>query len=215
MDRQRHWEAVYRDRRPEDLSWFQPHSETSMDLIESWLPHRDAPILDVGGGASGLADDLLRDGYHDVTVLDVSPSALALVRERLGPDRAGLSLVAGDVLLSDLPPASVALWHDRAVFHFLTNPSDRHRYLSRLRGCLSPGGLALVATFAEDGPTRCSGLDVVRYSVSGLDAVFGPEFHLLESRREEHRTPGGAVQPFNYCLWRYSPRETIPPERSG
>lgn len=205
MDREQHWEKVYRSRRADEVSWFQPHAVESVRLIESALPDRDSPILDVGGGASTLVDDLLKEGYRHVTVLDVSPSALAVVRERLGTEAVGVSLRVGDILSADLPRASVALWHDRAVFHFLTDPADRDRYLDQVRRCLVPGGLVVIATFAQDGPVRCSGLDVVRYSAEDLEAVFGPDFELLEGGRHGHRTPGGTVQAFTCCLFRYSP----------
>lgn len=205
MDRQEHWEKVYQTRRPDEVSWFQPHASLSVELILSALPDRSASILDVGGGASMLVDDLLREGYRDITVLDLSASALQALRERLGTDARRVSLTTGDVTTVSLPEASIALWHDRAVFHFLTNPDDRRRYLEQVHRCVMPGGLLLMATFAEDGPTRCSGLEVVRYSPSRLHTVFGSEFELLESRRDEHRTPSGATQPFIYCLCRFSP----------
>ena len=205
MDRQEHWEGVYQTRRPDEVSWFQPHASLSVELIVSAMPDRDAPILDVGGGASMLVDDLLREGYRDITVLDLAASALQTVADRLGSNADRVSFLTGDVTDTPLPAASVALWHDRAVFHFLTDPVDRRRYLEQVSRCVMPGGLVLVATFAEDGPTRCSGLEVARYSPSALHSVFGGDFELLESRREVHQTPAGATQPFTYCLCRFRP----------
>ncbi len=202
MDRQAHWEAIYARRAPDEVSWFQPHATVSMDIIRSALPDRDAHILEVGGGASLLVDDLLDAGYRRVTVLDLAPSALGVVRSRLGPRARAVSFVQGDITTVALQPAGFALWHDRAVFHFLTDEGDRRRYLDQVRRAVVPGGLVLVATFAEDGPTQCSGLKVVRYSPGQLHAVLGHEFDLVDSRREEHRTPGGAVQHFTYCLLR-------------
>jgi len=203
-DRKEHWEGVYQTRRPDEVSWFQPKAALSLELIVSSLPDRNAPILDVGGGASMLVDDLLREGYQDVTVLDLAPSALKAVAGRLGADADRVTFLAGDVTTACLPTASVTLWHDRAVFHFLTDAADRKRYLEQLRRCVEPGGLVLVATFAEDGPTRCSGLEVARYSPAGLHSTFGEDFELLVSRRDEHQTPSGATQPFTYCLCRFS-----------
>lgn len=205
MDRRQHWEHVYQTRRADEVSWFQPHARLSVELIVSHLADHGASILDVGGGASTLVDDLLGEGYRDITVLDLSQSALEAVRARLGDGADRVSLVAGDVTTADLPAASVALWHDRAVFHFLTDATDRARYVEQVRRCVTPGGLVLVATFAEDGPTRCSGLDVARYSPTQLHAAFGEEFDLLASRREEHHMPSGATQWFTYCLCRYRP----------
>lgn len=205
MDRQEHWERVYRSRRPDEVSWFQPHATLSVELITSALRDREARILDVGGGASTLVDDLLGEGYRNITVLDLATSALHALRDRLGTAARRVSFVTGDVLSAPLPAASVALWHDRAFFHFLTDPDDRSRYLEQMRRCVVPGGFVLVATFAADGPPRCSGLEVARYSPSRLQSVFGDDFELLESRREEHRTPQGVLQPFTYCLFRFTP----------
>ena len=205
MDRQRHWEEIYAKRSHHEVSWFQPHAVLSLTLIQDAAPGRDARILDVGGGASMLADDLLEAGYRKVTVLDLSASALEAVRQRLGDAGQAVTLISGDITREALPPASCDVWHDRAVFHFLTDPDDRRRYLDQVRRVVSPGGLVLVATFAEDGPTKCSGLEVARYSAFQLHAAFGDGFRLLESRRERHVTPSGGTQWFTYCLCRYLP----------
>ncbi len=202
MDRQTHWRTVYEKRRPDEVSWFQPHASMSMSLIQAALPDLDAPILDVGGGASMLVDDLLAAGYRDVTVLDLAPAVLELVRNRLGAEADRVSFLAGDVTTVSLKPGAYGLWHDRAVFHFLTDAEDRRRYQEQVRRSVASGGLVLVATFAEDGPTRCSGLEVARYSAAELHATFGSDFELVESRREEHTTPSGATQWFTYCLFR-------------
>lgn len=206
MDRQKHWETVYRKRRSDEVSWYQPHAGLSVELITSSVP-LDAPILDVGGGASMLVDDLLREGYRDITVLDLAHSALQTTKHRIGADVRYVSFITGDITTETLPGSSIALWHDRAVFHFLTDPDDRQRYLEQVHRCVKPGGLVLVATFAEDGPTRCSGLKVARYSPRQLHATFGSDFELLESRREEHKTPTGVTQAFTYCLCRFNPRQ--------
>ena len=211
MDTKRHWEGIYAKRRPDEVSWYQPHAVLSRTLIERAVPNRDARIVDVGGGASMLADDLLAAGYHNLTVIDLSDSALDVVRRRLGDAGDSITFVAGDVTRRSLPPASCDVWHDRAVFHFLTDPDDRRRYLEQLKRVVIPGGVVLVATFAEDGPRKCSGLEVVRYSPSELHAAFGDDFRLVESRREEHVTPSGGTQWFNYCLCSFEP----PPGPSG
>lgn len=202
MNSRSHWEQVYRTRRPTEVSWFQPHALRSVDLIRRVSPPPDGPIIDVGGGASTLVDDLLDAGYHDLTVLDLSPTALAEDRRRLGERAAEVTWIEADVLTVALPRARYRVWHDRAVFHFLTAPEDRRRYVAQARAAVRPGGYVLVATFADDGPTRCSGLDVVRYSPDALHAEFGTGFDLLVSEREQHRTPAGVLQAFIYCLCR-------------
>jgi SAM-dependent methyltransferase len=166
---------------------------------------KDDAILDVGGGASTLVDGLLDAGYRDLTVLDIAPTALHHARLRLGPRADRIKWVEADVLTATFHPASIGLWHDRAVFHFLTNTDDRATYVRQLRHALRPGGYTILATFAEDGPTRCSGLDVVRYSANDLHAVFGAEFRLLDTQRERHRTPAGMDQSFLYCVCRWLP----------
>jgi SAM-dependent methyltransferase len=205
MNRRSHWERIYESRRPEEVSWFQPRATLSFELMTSAVPDRGAPILDVGAGASTLIDDLLEAGYRRLTVLDIAAHALDVVRDRLGAGAADVSFVRGDVTTVRLEPASVALWHDRAVFHFLTDAEDRRRYVDQVRHAVAPGGFVLMATFAEDGPTRCSGLDVSRYSPDLLHATFGSDFELVETRREYHRTPSGVAQAFTYCLCRFRP----------
>ncbi len=187
------------------MSWFEPEANPSLALIRAACPNRDAAIIDVGGGASTLVDGLLAAGYHDITVLDLSGSALDQARQRLGDVGATVKWREANVLTVELPGAGFDVWHDRAVFHFLTDPPSRDKYLAQIRHALKPGGLALVATFAEDGPERCSGLDVERYSPDELHRAFGDEFRLLVSRREIHETPWGTEQPFTYFLCRYEP----------
>jgi SAM-dependent methyltransferase len=205
MDAQQHWERVYQSKEPEQLSWFQSQASLSLQLIARWAPERNSHIVDVGAGASTLVDGLLADGYSRITVLDLSGAALDRARQRLGAVAAQVNWQREDVLTASIPAASVDVWHDRAVFHFLTDPDDRARYVAQVRRAVRPGGAVMVATFAEDGPTRCSGLDVRRYSPTELHNEFGLEFQLLESRREEHRTPWGAPQAFTYCFCRYEP----------
>ncbi|MEO7986345.1 MAG: class I SAM-dependent methyltransferase [Gemmatimonadales bacterium] len=203
-DPQRHWENIYRTTAPTEVSWYQPEARLSMDLILRVAPDPETPIIDVGGGASTLVDALLDTGYRALTVLDVAPTAMALARERLG-ERAGLvRWIEGDVLKAVFS-SGFDVWHDRAVFHFLTESSDRARYVTQVRHAVRPGGHVIVATFGPDGPTHCSGLEVARYSAEAIHDEFGAGFRLLNSVREDHRTPGGGTQAFVYCLCRAEP----------
>jgi SAM-dependent methyltransferase len=202
VDLKSHWERIYRDKLPTQVSWYQLHALRSLDLIRRVSPPPDGAIIDVGGGASTLIDDLLDAGYHDLTVLDLSAAALAETRTRLGAQAGGVRWIEANILDAPLPKAGFSVWHDRAVFHFLTAPVDRARYVAQVRQAVRPGGFVLVATFADDGPTRCSGLQVARYSPEALHAEFGAPFQLMASEREEHVTPAGVRQAFIYCLCR-------------
>jgi len=193
--RQQHWEDVYARKREDEVSWFQPEAAVSLELVGRCGLALDAKILDVGGGASRLVDGLLDRGFEDVTVLDLSAAALAKARERLGERSQTVTWIAGDVTTFD-PPARYALWHDRAVFHFLTSPADRSAYVRVLEHALAEEGHVIVGTFAPDGPERCSGLEVVRYDAPALAAALG--LRLVETLRHEHVTPGGKVQPFTF-----------------
>lgn len=199
--RDRHWDAVYAARRPTEVSWYQRDPRLSLALIEAAGVAPDDPIIDVGAGASYLVDRLLERGFADVTVLDVSELALQRVRERLGGVGARVAVVRTDVLAFE-PARAYALWHDRAVFHFLTDPDDRRRYVDVLSRAVRPGGHVVIATFAPDGPPKCSGLPVERYDAEALSATLGAGFELLRAEEEAHRTPSGAVQPFQYGLFR-------------
>lgn len=205
MDGKAHWEAVYRSRQPDQVSWFQPEASLSLELIRQAAPRATSRIVDVGGGASTLVDSLVAAGHLDVTVLDLSATALMHARRRLGAMAERVLWLEADVLTDSLPPASFDVWHDRAVFHFLTSPADRERYVAQVRRALRPGGHVLVATFADDGPTQCSGLPVARYAPADLHGAFGPGFRLVSSRRETHVTPAGIQQPFTYCLCAFEP----------
>jgi len=202
MDPKRHWETVYRTKDVHEVSWFQSEARRSLDLITRVSPDRSAPIIDVGAGASVLVDDLLAAGYLDVSVLDVSEAALEISRGRLGTDAARVKWMRADVRRAQLDEGAYAVWHDRAVFHFLTDAADRVVYVEQVRRAVRPGGYVLVATFAEDGPEYCSGLPVVRYSAEGLHSEFGTDFQLVRSEHEDHRTPAGGEQSFLYCLCR-------------
>ena len=205
MDPRSHWEQVYRTKGPDQVSWFQPEAKLSLELIQLVAPARDTTIIDVGAGASMLVDGLLTAGYSRITVLDLSSAALAQAQQRLASRTGAVIWQEADVLTADLDAGAFDVWHDRAVFHFLTDATDRARYVAQVRQAVRPGGYVLVATFAEDGPLRCSGLSVARYSPDSLHGEFGSDFRLVESRREQHRTPAGAPQAFTYCLCCYEP----------
>jgi ubiquinone/menaquinone biosynthesis C-methylase UbiE len=202
MGSRAHWENVYGSKAPSQVSWYQPHAEKSLDLIRRTGIGRPDPIIDVGGGASTLVDDLVAAGYDNVTVLDIAPSALRLARERLGAAGERVRWIEADVTQAVLLEAAYSVWHDRAVFHFLTEPAARRAYVTQVRRSVRQGGHVIVATFAEDGPERCSGLQVSRYRPADLHAEFGPAFRLVESVRETHHTPAGAEQRFVYCYCR-------------
>jgi ubiquinone/menaquinone biosynthesis C-methylase UbiE len=187
------------------VSWYQPEARVSLDLIQRVAPDVDASIIDVGGGASTLVDGLAQAGYRRVTVLDIADSALAIAQQRIGERAQEVTWVQSDVLNTSLPSASFDVWHDRAVFHFLTDPGDRQSYVQQVRNAVRAGGHVIVASFAPDGPRRCSGLDVMRYSPTTMHDEFGPGFLLLDSVGEEHHTPAGVTQAFVYCLCRVAP----------
>lgn len=202
MSREKHWDRIYRTKAPTEVSWYQLEARLSLDLIRRVAPDLDAPVLDVGGGASTLVDGLLDAGYRDVTVLDLAPAALTRAQDRLGERAARVRWIVADALDTPLLRASCAVWHDRAVFHFLTDARDRARYVAQAQRIVRPEGHVMVATFGPDGPSRCSGLKVMRYSPEGMHAEFGASFELLNSVREDHRTPSGLIQAFVYCLCR-------------
>jgi 2-polyprenyl-3-methyl-5-hydroxy-6-metoxy-1,4-benzoquinol methylase len=201
MERKSHWEEVYRSKAPSEVSWYQPRAGCSLEIIQRVAPDRAAPIIDVGGGASVLVDELLSDGYSDLTVLDMSAAALATTQKRLGKSAQRVQWLEVDVLEVELPKARFEVWHDRAVFHFLISPQDQQRYVEQVRFALRPGGHLAIATFAEEGPTRCSGLEVQRYSPESLERAFEPHFRLLSTRADDHTTPTGKRQAFIYCTF--------------
>lgn len=197
-----HWDAAYRGRGLHQLSWYQTEATRSLELIRGLGTAPAAAVVDIGGGASGLAGSLVDRGFTDVTVLDVSAVALAAARARLA-DGPPVTWVHGDVLTWQ-PARPYGLWHDRAVFHFLTAAADRGRYLRTLAAALEPGAGVVLGTFAEDGPEYCSGLPVSRYSPDGLVDILGPGVEPVATGRELHTTPSGSVQPFTWLAahWR-------------
>ena len=202
MSRRNHWDSIYRGKDPDRVSWYRPHLDRSLAFIEKTSLPRTAAILDVGGGSSTLVDDLLDRGYDDVTVLDLSERALAQAKARLGARAKTVAWVVGDVTEMALPKRRFDLWHDRAVFHFLTEPAARERYVDAVRRALKPNGYIIVATFGPEGPERCSGLPIARYSADGLHREFGERFAKVGSETEIHQTPWGAEQEFVYCYCR-------------
>jgi ubiquinone/menaquinone biosynthesis C-methylase UbiE len=203
MNTKTYWENIYATKSTDAVSWYQRHPERSQKLIRQVVRgDTTASIIDVGGGASTLIDHLLDAGFTNVTVLDISANALASAQARLGDHARSVIWMEADVLALQMPSHRFDVWHDRAVFHFLTAAEDRWCYVQTVRRVVKPGGSVIVATFAEDGPSQCSGLDVARYSAAQMHAEFGSGFELIESVREDHHTPFGTVQKFIYCLCR-------------
>jgi SAM-dependent methyltransferase len=197
-----HWENVYRNKPFDAVSWYAPHLEESLRLIQELCPDPAASIIDIGGGESTLVDDLLHCSYLDVSVLDISATAIDFTRQRLGAKAKDVSWYVGNVTQYDFGSKQFDLWHDRAVFHFLTERSDRQAYVELVRRSVKPGGHVLMATFGPDGPLKCSGLDVVRYDDQSLHHEFGEGFQMLGSKLAEHNTPMGIRQQFLYCWCR-------------
>jgi SAM-dependent methyltransferase len=200
-DRHDHWQKVYTSKGENEVSWFQESPAPSLELIERAGANPASDIIDIGGGASRLVDALIERGFSAVTVLDLSEAALATAKARLGARAKRVQWVAGDVTIWE-PRQSYDVWHDRAAFHFLTEARDRAAYLSRLKKCLKPGGHAIIATFALDGPERCSGLPVMRYDAASLAEMLGEEFTLVETRRHLHSTPWHSTQQFQFSIFR-------------
>jgi SAM-dependent methyltransferase len=199
MDAQAHWEQIYTQKAPDEVSWYRPHLETSLDFIEQAVPDRSASIIDVGAGESTLVDDLLARGYTSVTVLDISQTAIDANKKRLGAAAELVRWLVADVTKVKLEPASYDVWHDRAVFHFLTLASDRVAYVRQVARAAKRGGHVIVSAFGPEGPTKCSGLEVVRYDAESMHGEFGPRFRLIRSSKELHQTPFGTTQQFVYC----------------
>jgi trans-aconitate methyltransferase len=197
VERKDHWESVYRQKAVEETSWHQPSPKMSLIMIGRTAVSVKTPIIDIGGGASLLADHLLGLGYRDVTVLDISRAALEQAQSRLGDRSKQLNWIEADVTRFK-PARQYGLWHDRAAFHFLTETGDRQKYARVLEKALEPGGQAIIATFSPQGPKKCSGLDIVRYDAQKIEKTLGPAFRLLEQQEDLHTTPAGREQRFNY-----------------
>jgi 2-polyprenyl-3-methyl-5-hydroxy-6-metoxy-1,4-benzoquinol methylase len=201
FNRQAHWQNVYEQKGENQVSWFQERPNISLELIEAVRADQSSAIIDIGGGASRLVDALVDKAYRDLTVLDLSESAVSIAKMRLGQRAATVNWIVADVTQWE-PARSYDLWHDRAAFHFLTEASDRTAYIDRLTKAVRSGGHAIIGTFAPDGPERCSGLPVVRYDPAQLSATLTPKFALLDMRRDDHKTPWGAIQHFQFSVFR-------------
>lgn len=199
MDRQTHWDKIYTEKAPDQVSWYRPHLEASLALIEQAGATPSASIFDVGAGESTLVDDLLARGYSNLTVLDISQAAIEVSKKRLGDAAGRIRWQVADITQAELEPAAYDVWHDRAVFHFLTAPDDRKAYVRQVVRAVRRGGHVIISAFGPEGPTKCSGLDVVRYDTESLHAEFGANFRLISSSRQLHETPFGTTQQFLYC----------------
>lgn len=202
MNEKDHWEHVYTTKKSNEVSWFQPHASASLALIKKLENNKDAHIIDVGGGASMLVDDLLSLGYSNLKVLDISSAALEVAKSRLGKKANLVDWMVEDVTKLNIPRHSIDVWHDRAVFHFLNDQEQREGYVKSVLNAVKPGGHVIVSTFSLDGPEKCSGLPVQRYDAESLHGEFGEPFILLGHKYENHKTPFGAHQNFIYCYCR-------------
>ena len=198
--RRMHWQRVYDEKMPAEVSWYQPVPDKSLQLIRGTGLARNEPVLDVGGGASTLVDHLHADGYTDITVMDISGRALELARARLGESADAMNWIESDVTAFE-PQRRYALWHDRAAFHFLTDATDRDMYIDVAERALKPGGYLVLATFGPEGPERCSGVEIRRYGIEQLQELFGGGFKLRGYELEQHITPMGSTQEFLYSWW--------------
>jgi ubiquinone/menaquinone biosynthesis C-methylase UbiE len=197
IDRKSYWQNIYHEKSPLDVSWYQREPRLSLELIHRSGVQTDDAIIDVGGGASVLVDFLSGEGFTGLSVLDISENALANAKKRLGDSANNIEWFEADITEFN-PPHQFSLWHDRAVFHFLTDKSDRKKYVNTLRKSLLQGGHLIIAAFAPGGPTKCSGLEIVQYNALKLMTELGDEFELIEERSEIHVTPSDKEQKFNY-----------------
>jgi trans-aconitate methyltransferase len=200
--RQAHWEGVYTTKRENEVSWFQDNPAPSLELIAAVGATPATAIIDIGSGASRLVDGLLAKGFRALAVLDLSGAALKAAKSRLGAQAEKVNWIVADATLWE-PTEVYDIWHDRAAFHFLTEENDRVAYIERMKKALRAGGHAIVATFAPDGPERCSGLSVMRYDAETLGQTLGQEFDLIETRRHSHTTPWGSTQSFQFSVFRF------------
>jgi SAM-dependent methyltransferase len=200
-NRKSHWETVYTTKGENEVSWFQENPAPSLELIDLARPTPETAIVDIGGGASRLVDSLIARGFRHVTVLDISQAALEAARARLGECPSHVEWVVADVTKWS-PAQTFDIWHDRAAFHFLTDPADRLAYVARLKQAIRPGGHVIIGTFAVDGPEKCSGLPVNRYDPASLAKELGEGFELVDSRRHDHSTPWDSNQRFQFCIFR-------------
>ena len=202
MSNKQHWEKVYTTKAPDAVSWFAPHLETSLKLIHQATSDKQAAIIDIGGGEATLVDDLLAEGYQDISVLDISQKAIDVSRALIGDKADQVHWYCADITDVALPQNHFDVWHDRAVFHFLTHDTQRLKYVEQVMRSVKHGGHVIVSTFGPEGPEKCSGLNVVRYDATSLHNQFGKTFSLIDSSTEIHQTPMGTTQQFLYCFCR-------------
>jgi 2-polyprenyl-3-methyl-5-hydroxy-6-metoxy-1,4-benzoquinol methylase len=202
MNQKDHWQQVYSKREAENLGWYKPHLATSLSWIKALNLATEDPLIDIGGGTSTLVDDLLEMGCRSISVLDISENAIATARLRLAKKADQVTWLEGDITSIDLPAGGYELWHDRAVFHFLTEPGQQRMYRDNLLKALKPDGHLIIGTFAPEAPAMCSGLPVQRYSAEQLENTLGEEFELVRQHNELHVTPGGVEQMYLYCQFR-------------
>jgi len=202
MKPESHWKDIYMQKDTKRVSWFQEHANTSLRIIQEHVSDKNAHIIDIGAGASTLVDDLFESGYQSIDVLDISAEALSIAQTRLGDNKNKVNWHCANILKADLPQHQYDVWHDRAVFHFLTDAEERKNYVKQVFKALKPGGKVIISTFGPDGPLMCSGLPIVRYSHDSLHNEFGAAFTLLEHGNEDHLTPDGSIQKFVYCYCR-------------
>lgn len=204
MSQKPHWERIYASRRPTEVGWYAAHLTTSLAWIDELGLPLEAPIIDVGGGASSLVDDLLNRGYTNITVLDISGEALSVAKARLGERAQRVTWLEADITEVALPQQHFTLWHDRAVFHFLVRPEQRRLYVSRLNSAVKPDGHLIIGTFATDAPPQCSGLPVERYTAEKLQETLDSSWSCVRTQRELHLTPSGVEQMYLYCELRHA-----------
>src|SRR5215469_2884492 len=209
MDAQKHWEKIYTEKAPDAVSWYAPHLDASLSLIERASVSRSAAIIDVGGGECRMIDKIIDRGYENITVLDISQTAIEANRKRLPKASERVHWLVADITEVELETFAYNVWHDRAVFHFLTTANHRVAYVRQVARAVKPGGHVIVSTFGPEGPTKCSGLDVVRYDAASLHRQFGLHFRLLGSSKELHQTPFGTVQQFLYCCCRVEMSQSL------
>lgn len=202
MSNKQHWEKVYTTKAPDAVSWFAPHLETSLKLIHQATSDKQAAIIDIGGGEATLVDDLLAEGYQDISVLDISQKAIDVSRALIGDKADQVHWYCADITDVALPQNHFDVGHDRAVFHFLTHDTQRLKYVEQVMRSVKHGGHVIVSTFGPEGPEKCSGLNVVRYDATSLHNQFGKTFSLIDSSTEIHQTPMGTTQQFLYCFCR-------------
>lgn len=199
MECRSHWESIYKTKDFKQVSWYVPHLTQSLSLILSTKISKESPIIDIGGGVSTLVDDLLKEGLRDITILDISSKALGIAKKRLGKGAKKIKWIMADITTAKLLQNHYTLWHDRAVFHFLTQSQDRRAYVNQLNTTLKEGGHVILSTFSLKGPEHCSGLDIVRYNPEKLAVELGENFKLIKCFGENHQTPFRTTQAFVYC----------------